>query len=76
VLYLAECLGHGVAHPTCWGIPDGIKQPIKLNAKKAKALQGMTTAVQFKNCSDCPDLLAVCIYDNDPVHSFDGGGVS
>ncbi len=67
-LYLTKILGHGVAHPTGRGILDGIKQPIKLNAKKAKALKGMTTAAQLVNCSDCPNLLAVCVYDNKPVH--------
>jgi hypothetical protein len=67
-LYLTKCLGHGVAHPTGRGIPDGIKQPIKLNAKKAKALMGMTTAVRLINCSDCPDFLVVCVYNNKPVH--------
>jgi hypothetical protein len=32
-LYLAKCLGHGVARATGHGIPDEIKQPIEPNAK-------------------------------------------
>jgi hypothetical protein len=67
-LYLAKCLGHGVARATGRGIPDGIKQPIEPNAKKAEALKGKTTAARLLHCKDCPDLLAVCVYDNKPVH--------
>ena len=67
-LYLAKCLGHGVARPTGRGIPDGIKQPIELNAKKAEALKGTTTAARLLHMKECPDLLAVCVYDNKPVH--------
>jgi len=54
--------------PTSRGIPDGIKQPIKLNAKKAKALKGTTMAAQLLHMKECPDLLAVCVYENKPVH--------
>ena len=67
-LYIAKCLGHGVCRPTGRGIPDGIKQPIELNAKKAEALKGTTTAARLVNSKDSPNLLAVCVYDNKPVH--------
>ncbi len=67
-LYIAKCLGHGVACPTGRGIPDGIKQAVELNAKKAEALKGRTTAARLGHSTDCPDLLAVCVYDNKPVH--------
>ena len=50
------------------GFPDGIKQSIELNPRKAEALKGTTTAARLINSQDSPDLLAVCIYDNKPVH--------
>ena len=68
--YLAKCLGHGITCPTSQGLPDGIKQPIELNAKKAEALMGMTTAAWLAYSKDCSDLLAVCMYDNKPIHLF------
>ncbi len=67
-LYLAKCLGHGVACPTGCGISDGFKQLIELNAKKAEALKGKMTAARLIHAKDCPDLLAVCVYDNKPVN--------
>jgi hypothetical protein len=67
-LYLAKCLGQDVCRPTGRGIPNGIKQPIEMNAKKAEALKGRTTAARLIHSKDCPDLLAVCAYDNKPVH--------
>ena len=67
-LYLAKCLGHGVVHPTGRGIPDGIKQPIELNTKKAEALKGTTMAARLLHMKECLDLLVVCVYDNKPVH--------
>ena len=68
VLYTAKCLGHGVVHATGRGFPDGIKQSIELNPRKAEALKGTTTAARLVNLQDSPDLLAVCVYDNKPVH--------
>lgn len=57
-----------MARSTSQGIPDGIKQPIELNAKKAKALQGTTMAARLLHMKECLDLLAVCVHDNKPVH--------
>jgi hypothetical protein len=48
-MYLAKCLGHGVARPTRRGIPDEIKQAIETNARKAEALKGTTTAARLIN---------------------------
>jgi hypothetical protein len=67
-LYIAKFLGHGVCHPTGRGIPNGIKQPIELNAKKAVALKGTTMAAWLVNSKDSPNLLAVCVYDNKRGH--------
>jgi hypothetical protein len=67
-LMIAECLAHSVACPTGRGIPDGIKQAVELNAKKADALKGTTTAARLAHSEVCPNLLAVCVYDNKPVH--------
>ena len=67
-LYIAQCLGHGVMHPHGRGITDQIKQAVKMNAKKAEALKGTTTAARLINSTDSPDLLAICVYDNKPVH--------
>ena len=60
-LYLAESLGHGVVCATGWGICNGIKQLIELNAKKAEALKGTMMAAQLCYLKDCPDFLAVCV---------------
>ena len=67
-LMIAKCLAHGVARPTGRGVPDGIKQAIELNVKKADALKGTTTAARLAHSKACPNLLAVCVYDNKPVH--------
>jgi hypothetical protein len=67
-LYLAKCLGHGVTRAHGRGIPDHIKQAVEMNAKKAEALKGTTTAARLINSTDSPDLLAICVYDNKPVH--------
>jgi hypothetical protein len=67
-LYTAKCLGHGVVRATGRGFPDGIKQSIELNPRKAEALKGTTTAARLINSQDSPDLLPVCVYDNKPVH--------
>jgi hypothetical protein len=67
-LMIAKCLAHGVARPTGCGVPDGIKQAIELNIKKADALKGTTTAARLAHSKAWPNLLAVCVYDNKPVH--------
>jgi hypothetical protein len=67
-LWIDKFLGHGVARATGRGIPDGIKQAVELNAKKADFLKGTTTAARLTHSKDCPNLLAVCVYDNKPVH--------
>ena len=67
-LFIAKCLGHGVCCPTGRGIPDGIKQPIEFNAKKQRRIKGTPTAAWLVNSKDSPNLLAVCVYDNKPVH--------
>jgi hypothetical protein len=63
----AKCLGHGVTCPSGRGIPDGIKQAVELNVKKAEALKGTTTAARLAHDKSCPHLLAVCVYDQKPV---------
>ena len=67
-LYIAKCLGHGVTRATGRGIPDQIKQAVEMNAKKAEALKGITTAARLINSAQSPDLLTICVYDNKPVH--------
>jgi hypothetical protein len=34
----------------------------------AEALKGTTTAARLLHMKECPDLLAVCVYDSKPVH--------
>jgi hypothetical protein len=65
---IAKCLAHGVTRLTGRGVPDGIKQAIELNVKKADALKGTTIAARLAHSKACPNLLAVCVYDNKPVH--------
>ena len=67
-LFEAKCLGHEVTRPSGRGIPDGIKQAVELNVKKAEALKGTTMAAQLAHDKSCPHLLAVCVYDQKPVH--------
>jgi hypothetical protein len=50
------------------GFPDQIKQAVEMNAKKAEALKGTTTAARLINSEQSPDLLAICVYDMKPVH--------
>jgi hypothetical protein len=58
-----------VAHPTGWGILDGIKQPVELNTRKAEALKGaILVACLHINLQTSPNLLVICVYDNKPVH--------
>jgi hypothetical protein len=40
----------------------------QVECKKAEALKGTTTAAWLVNLKDSPYLLAVCVYDNKPVH--------
>lgn len=69
-LYLINCLGlgHSITCPSGHGIPNGIKQQIELNAKRAEAMKGTKMTAQLMICKDCPNLLAVCVYDNEPIH--------
>ncbi len=39
-----------------------------MNAKKEDALKGTMTAARLAQSEVCPNLLAVCVYDNKPVH--------
>ena len=45
-----------------------VRLAIELNVKKADALKGTTTAARLAHSKACPNLLAVCVYDNKPVH--------
>jgi hypothetical protein len=67
-LYLAKALGHGVARTNGRGIPPSVIQKEEKNANAAAALSGTTKAAVLKNSPDCPDLLAVSVYDTKPVH--------
>ncbi len=67
-LYLAKALAHGVCRTKHRGLPPSIIQSVEDNAKKAENLCGTTKAAQLSNLPDCPNLLAVSVYDTKPVH--------
>ena len=67
-LYIAKALGHGVARTDGRGLPPSVIQKVEKNAKAALALSGTTKAAVLNNCEDCPNLLAVSVYDTKPVH--------
>jgi hypothetical protein len=80
-LYIVKCLGKVCVVRLAGEFPDGIKQPIELNAKKAEAFKGTTMAAWLVNLKDSPNHLAVRVYDNKPVHvllngSFKKAGLS
>jgi hypothetical protein len=55
-------------HPHSWGIPDQMKQVVEMNAKMAEVLKGTTMVAWLINLTASPDILAICIYDNKPIH--------
>lgn len=67
-LYLAKALAHGVVRTSGRGLPPSVKQDEETNAVRAELLKGTTKAARLQNSLDCPDLLAVSVYDTKPVH--------
>ena len=67
-LWIAQALAHGVVRTSGRGIPTSIRQFEEKNANKAEALRGTTKAAKLLNCRQCPDLVAVSVYDTKPVH--------
>jgi len=67
-LYIAEALAHGVVRTSNRGMPPEIRQQEEKNEKQAELLYGTTKAAKLVNDPECPDLLAVSVYDTKPVH--------
>ena len=67
-LYRVNALAHVVMRTSCRGFPPSVKQDEEKNANKADALKGTTKAAILKNSADTPDMIAVSVYDNKPVH--------
>jgi hypothetical protein len=67
-LYRVKALAHGVVRTLGRGFPPSIRQDEEKNANKAEQLKGTTKAAVLKNSTDAPEMLAVSIYDNKPVH--------
>ena len=67
-LYLSKCLAHGVARTNGRGFPNLINQAKEKNVVQAMMLRGMTKGERLKNSIECPDLLAISVYDTKPVH--------
>ena len=67
-LYRVKALAHGVMRTSGRGFPPSVKQDEEKNANKADALKGTTKAAILKNSADTPDMIAVSVYDNKPVH--------
>ena len=67
-LYMAKALAHGVVRTTGRGLPPSVRQLEEKNVKEAQKLRGRMAAAKLVNSSDCPDLLAISVYDTKPVH--------
>ena len=67
-LYRTEALAHGVARTNGQGIPPSIIQKEEKNINRAEQLRGTTMAAKLLHYAECPDLLAVSVYDTKPVH--------
>ena len=67
-LYQAEALACGVARTNGRGLPSSIIQKERKNLAQAKLHRGTTKAARMKDNQDCPNLLAVSVYESKPVH--------
>ena len=67
-LYLAKALAHGAVCTSGRGLPASVLQVEDKNVKRAESLRGRTRAARLSNCPECPNLIAVSVYDTKPVH--------
>ena len=51
-----------------FGLPDCVAQEEVKNKKEVLQVRGTVKAAVLKNDKYCPDLLAVSVYDTNPVH--------
>jgi hypothetical protein len=66
--YQAQASEHCVARTNSRSLPLSIIQKEEKNVAQAKLHRGITKAARMVDCRDCPNLLAVSVYDTKPVH--------
>ena len=67
-LWIAMSLAHGVVRTNGRGIAPSVVQTEEKHKAKAEALRGTTKAAKLVNDPQCPNLLAVSVYDTKPVN--------